>query len=120
MKAAFANAVDRLATAFEGFVEDLRDLKNDVAVDDEAGDGEYRDDDHLDRVEAPQDRPRYADNGMSDDKDVTLKSGTLRQLVDNYRKMSRYHREGRIMDQQERFKLHAAVKAVKHLIRHPR
>lgn len=60
-----------------------------------------------------------ARNGINDDTEITMKSGDLREVVDAYRRLVRFARNGKIPTQAERMKGHAAVKAVKHLIRKP-
>lgn len=109
--------LDKLANSFEGFANDLRNYAEDLPQEGAAGDGEDRDDDDGVIKFAPR-APR--DNGVQDDQMVTLRSGDLRKVVDAYRKLARYAREGRIADQNVRLGLHPAVKAVKHLIRPPR
>ena len=77
------------------------------------------------REEAPagageaEDKVCAARNGVKDDDMVTLRSGDLREVVDAYRKLVRFARNGKIPTQDERMSGHEAVKAVKHLIRKP-
>lgn len=112
-------ALERLANAFDGFAGEIRDLVEDmpqgagVCADLGAGGGENVDDGFVDRA---VDRG----NGIDDETVITMKSGDLRKVVDAYRKLVRYARNGRIPTQDERLKLHQNVKAVKHLIRKPR
>lgn len=91
------DALEKLAGSFEGFAEELRDLYD--------GDEEVK--------AAP------ARNGIDDDTDITMKSGDLRHVIDAYRKMVRWAREGKIPTQEQRVKLHQSVRKVKHLIRKP-
>ena len=72
--------------------------------------------------EGKQDAPCQqapARENIGDDTIITMKSGDLRQVIDAYRKLSRFAREGKIPTQDQRMKGHASVKAVKHLIRKP-
>lgn len=119
----FGQALDRLAEAFQGFAAEIKDLKNEESLEAEAGEGEeiqdaFYDDDHDDNDNVI--RIARPDNGIQDDQDVTLKSGDLRKVVNAYRALSRMHREGRLADQDTRFKLHQHIRKVKHLIRAPR
>ena len=104
------NAVlNKLAKVFEGVTEELRDLADDLP-NGVAGHGEENDDPW---VEVP------ARNGINDDTVITMKSGDLREVIDAYRKLTRFAREGKIPTQEQRKEGHRAVKAVKHLIRKP-
>ena len=104
------NAVlNKLAKVFEGVTEELRDLADDLP-NGVAGHGEENDDPW---VEVP------ARNGINDDTVITMKSGDLREVIDAYRRMVRYAREGKIPTQEQRNKLHPFIKKVKHLVRKP-
>lgn len=121
-------ANERLAALFEDFAVSLRQINRDDQQDKVAGDGEdydndanggiYDDEDDNDNVVQLGQAPVRDDT--DDEKVITMKSGELRKVINSYRTLTRYAREGRIPDQDTRFKLHQAVRAVKHLIRRPR
>jgi hypothetical protein len=118
----FDGALEKLIEGFEGFTNSLRGM----AVEDKqanADDGEevYDFDPVEDNDDAVVELPRGQNrDGITDDTEIHMRSGELRKVIDSYRKLSRYAREGRIPTQEQRFKLHQAVKDVKHLIRTPR
>jgi hypothetical protein len=115
--------LDKLAEAAESFAYALRNLRvdgnaGDGEVDDNWNDAVIDDDDDNDNVVAMAPAANRRD-GIDDATEITMKSGDLRKVIDSYRKFSRYAREGRIPTQDERFKWHQSVRAVKHLIRQP-
>lgn len=113
--------IERISRKFEEFASDLREVADDLPRGGAAG---YGEEDDPDEQYVPEAAPAKAQapNGIDfvDDSAITMKSGDLRKVVDSYRRLVRYAREGRIPAQDERFKLHQAVRAVKHLIRKPR
>ena len=66
------------------------------------------------------DDPVVVGDGITDDTQITMRSGDLREVIDAYRHLSRLAREGKIPTQEQRFQLHKHIRAVKHLIRKPR
>ena len=112
----FGKALDKLIAGFEGFTDALRDMKDDhddVAVADYDDREDHDDDDYRDLKQAP------ACNGINDDTIITMASGDLRKVIDAYRRLVRLARTGKIPTDKQRVEGHAAVKAVKHLIRKP-
>lgn len=110
----FEKALDKLVEGFEGFTEELRGIADDLPHDcGRAGDGEEPDGYDAGPRRAP-DR-----GGVNDDTIVTLRSGDLREVLNGYRKLVRFAREGRIPTQDQRMKGHHAVRKVKHLVRKP-
>lgn len=105
-----AKNLDAVLEALEAVASNLSDvaeaLRDQAAADLEAPAG-------AGEVEAPE----Y--DGIDDDDEITMRSGDLRQVIDAYRKLVRFARNGKIPTQEERMKGHAAVKKVKHLIRKP-
>ena len=105
-------ALARLIEGFEGFTETLREMADEAPQD--AGAGEEPDYGYEAEVEqAP------AREDIDDDTIVTMRSGDLRKVLDAYRKLVRYARNGKIPTQDERLKGHQAVRKVKHLVRKP-
>lgn len=109
---AVRNALDKLANSFEGFTEELRNIADEFPQD-AAGAGEEPDGYDAEVAQAP------ARNDISDDKIITMRSGDLREVIDAYRRLSRFAREGRIPTQDQRMKGHLSVRKVKHLVRKP-
>lgn len=107
-------ALEKLVDAFDDFTGSLRDLIEDLPRQGPAGAGEEPDEPAVGRV---AERPRGDD--IDDDTVIKMRSGDLRKVIDAYRRLTRYAREGKIPTQDERFKLHQSVRAVKHLIRKP-
>ena len=87
-------ALEKLIEGFEGFTEELRGIADDVPQG-AAGCGEEPD--GCDAVRAAPAR-----DGIADDTTITMKSGDLRQVIDAYRKLVRFAREGRIPTQEQR------------------
>ena len=104
----FDAALAKLIEGFEGFTEELRNIADDVP---QAGAGEEPDYAEVDQAPARED--------IDDDTIVTMRSGDLRKVLDAYRKLVRFARNGKIPTQDERLKLHQAVRKVKHLVRKP-
>lgn len=104
-------ALEKLIAGFEGFTDELRNIADDLPQG-VAGCGEEPD--GYDAVEAAPAR-----DGIDDATTITMKSGDLRRVIDAYRKLVRFAREGRIPTQEQRFKGHQSVRKVKHLIRKP-
>lgn len=109
-------ALEKLVDAFEDFTGSLRDLIDGLPQQGPAGAGEEPD--YEPAVGRVAERPRGDE--IDDDTVIKMRSGDLRKVIDAYRKLVRYAREGRIPTQDERFALHKSVRAVKHLIRRPR
>lgn len=116
----FNNALDRLSEAFEGFARELRDMADEVPVKDNlvfghaAGFGEEAEDEGK-----VVDFPPAERDDLDDDTMVQIRSGDLRHVIDAYRKLVRFAREGYIPTQDERMALHQHIRKVKHLIRKP-
>lgn len=124
----FNAALERLIEGFEGFTEQLRNMADNQANEagDIAGAGEELEDiaadlnpdGGYDNVVKLADAPRQGD--LDDDTIIKMRSGDLRKVLDAYRKMTRWAREGYIPNQDERVKLHQYIRKVKHLVRRPR
>jgi hypothetical protein len=114
----FGTALTKLIEGFEGFTEELRNMA-DMAPQD-AGAGEEPDDwqDRREDNDAEVEKVPARED-IDDDKIITMRSGDLRKVLDAYRKLVRYARNGKIPTQDERLKLHQAVLKVKHLVRKP-
>ena len=107
--------MDAVLNALEDLIAALRDQGDNAP----AGAGEDFNDDYGPDVDDDVQEAPARDNGINDDTEITMRSGDLRKVVDAYRTLSRMHRTGRIATQDERNKLHKAIKAVRHLIRKP-
>lgn len=110
----FNGALDKLIQGFEGFTEELRNIAEDLPQDRIVGAGEEPDDNMVNFAAAPGAR-----EDIDDATTITMKSGDLRQVLNAYRKLTRYAREGRIPTQDERVELHQHIRKVKHLVRMP-
>ena len=113
-----STALEKLANSFEGFAGELRDLAEGVPQGGVAGDGEMPEE-YVQEDDGNVVNLRDEPEDVDDNTVITMKSGDLRRVVDSYRKLSRMAREGKIPTQDERFKLHLNIRAVKHLIRRP-
>lgn len=98
-------ALEQFEDVFSNLIEALREVGEGMV----AGAGE-----EPDAVDAPD------DNGITDDTEITMRSGDLREVVNAYRKMVRFARNGRIPTQDDRMPGNLAVRKVKHLIRRPK
>jgi hypothetical protein len=114
-------ALTKLIKGFEGFTNELRNMANghDVAADNYDGDEDHDAGFGEEPDNYPEDLEPVAREDIDDDTMVTLRSGDLRKVLDAYRKLTRFAREGRIPTQDERLKLHQYIKKVKHLVRKP-
>jgi len=116
----FGNALTKLIEGFEGFTEELRNMAGNQG---DAGDGEEPDN-YNDNYDAEDNDGEIeqapARNDIEDDKIITMKSGDLRRVLDSYRKLVRYAREGKIPTQDQRMEMHKHILNVKHLVRKPR
>jgi hypothetical protein len=115
-------ALTKLIKGFEGFTDELRNMVNghdqEAAADLGGYEENYEPDADAGFAEENDDAPQMRED-IDDDTMVTLRSGDLRKVIDSYRKLVRYARNGKIPTQEERFKLHQSIKRVKHLIRKP-
>ena len=117
-------AMERLADAFVNFADQIRDMAEDVGEQKagagigwpKAGDGEMPEGVNV----VPLARAEQGRDGVGDDAVVQIRSGDLRQVINAYRKMTRFAREGKIPTQDERVELHQHIRKVKHLVRPPK
>lgn len=128
-----SDVLDNLASAFEDMADKMREARNNLAYNQQepevahggqVGEGEeVYDEEDVDYPAAPQPQLNVVGlderRGIHDDTQVTIKSGDLRRVVNAYRKLVRFARNGIIPGQDERMDGHKAVYAVKHLIRKP-
>ena len=115
-----AKNINDVLDSFQNAVLDLVDALKGAAAPVGAGEVDYGWDGEP--VDGPNqvDDPVVVGDGITDDTQITMRSGDLREVIDAYRHLSRLAREGKIPTQEQRFQLHNHIRAVKHLIRKPR
>lgn len=114
----FRDAIEKLIQGFDGFTDKLRDMADELPQDGGAIAGAGEEAEDYDNVVHLADAPaKHYD--LDDDTMIQMRSGDLRKVLNAYRKMTRWAREGKIPTQDERVELHQHIRKVKHLVRKP-